>query len=31
MPLNVFGNSSKNSDQIKDTSSFVEKPYLRTK
>ena len=29
MPINVFGNSSINSDKI-DTSLFVQKPYLRT-
>ena len=31
MPINVFGNSSNNSDNNKiDTSLFVQKPYLRT-
>ena len=31
MPINVFGNSnSNNSDNKKDTSLFVQKPYLRT-
>ena len=30
MPINVFGNSSNNSDNIIDTSLFVQKPYLRT-
>ena len=30
MPINVFGNSSINSEQRIDTSLFVEKPYLRT-
>ena len=30
MPINVFGNSSNNSDQKIDTSLFVQKPYLRT-
>ena len=30
MPINVFGNSSKNSDNKIDTSMFVQKPYLRT-
>ena len=30
MPINVFGNSSNNSDNKIDTSSFVQKPYLRT-
>ena len=29
MPINVFGNSSKNSDNKIDTSLFVQKPYLR--
>ena len=29
MPLNVFGNSSNNSDNKIDTSLFVQKPYLR--
>ena len=29
MPINVFGNSSNNSDNKIDTSSFVQKPYLR--
>ena len=29
MPINVFGNSSNNSDHKIDTSSFVQKPYLR--
>ena len=29
MPLNVFGNSSNNSDNIIDTSLSVQKPYLR--
>ena len=30
MPINVFGNSSNNSDSKIDTSLFVQKPYLRT-
>ena len=30
MPINVFGNSSNNSDNKNDTSLFVQKPYLRT-
>ena len=30
MPMNVFGNSSNNSDNKIDTSLFVQKPYLRT-
>ena len=30
MPINVFGSSSKNSEQKIDTSLFVQKPYLRT-
>ena len=30
MPINVFGNSSNNSDNKLDTSLFVQKPYLRT-
>ena len=30
MPINVFGISSKNSDNKIDTSLFVQKPYLRT-
>ena len=30
MPINVFGNSSNNSEQKTDTSLFVQKPYLRT-
>ena len=30
MPINVFGNSSNNSDKKIDTSIFVQKPYLRT-
>ena len=30
MPINVFGNSSNNSDNKIDTSLFVQKPYLRT-
>ena len=30
MPINVFGNSSNNSEQEIDTSLFVQKPYLRT-
>ena len=30
MPINVFGNSSNNSEQKIDISSFVQKPYLRT-
>ena len=30
MPINVFGNSSTNSEQKIDTSLFVQKPYLRT-
>ena len=29
MPINVFGNSSKNNDNKVDTSLFVQKPYLR--
>ena len=29
MPINVFGNSSKNSEHKIDTSLFVQKPYLR--
>ena len=29
MPINVFGNSSSNSDNKIDTSMFVQKPYLR--
>ena len=29
MPINVFGNSSNNSDTKIDTSLFVQKPYLR--
>ena len=29
MPINVFGNSSKNSEQKIDTSLFVQRPYLR--
>ena len=29
MPINVFGNSSKNSDDKNDTRFFVKKPYLR--
>ena len=29
MPINVFGNSSKNSENKIDTSLFVQKPYLR--
>ena len=29
MPINVFGNSSNNSDNKIDTSLFVQKPYLR--
>ena len=29
MPINVFGNSSNNSDNKIDTSMFVQKPYLR--
>ena len=31
MPINVFCNSSNNSDNKIDTSLFVQKPYLRTK
>ena len=31
MTINVFGNSSNNSDNKIDTSLFVQKPYLRTK
>ena len=31
MPINVFGNSSNNSEQKIDTNLFVQKPYLRTK
>ena len=30
MPINVFGDSSNNSEQKIDTSLFVQKPYLRT-
>ena len=30
MPINVFGNSSNNTDHKNDTSLFVQKPYLRT-
>ena len=30
MPINVFGNSSHNSESRKNTSIFVQKPYLRT-
>ena len=30
MPINVFGNSSNNSDKKTDTSLFVQKPYLRS-
>ena len=30
MPINVFGNSSNNSENRIDTSLFVQKPYLRT-
>ena len=30
MPINVFGNSSNNSEHKIDTSLFVQKPYLRT-
>ena len=30
MPINVFGNSSSNSESKIDTSLFVQKPYLRT-
>ena len=30
MPINVFGNSSSKSDNKKDTSLFVQKPYLRS-
>ena len=30
MPINVFGNSSNNSEHKNDTSLFVQKPYLRT-
>ena len=30
MPINVFGNSLKNSEKKIDTSLFVQKPYLRT-
>ena len=30
MPINVFGNSSSNSDSKIDTSLFVQKPFLRT-
>ena len=29
MPINVFGNSSNNSEQKIDTSLFIQKPYLR--
>ena len=31
MPINVFGNSSNNSDLRIDTSLFVQKRYLRSK
>ena len=30
MPINVFGNSSNNSEHKTNTSLFVKKPYLRT-
>ena len=30
MPINVFGNSSNNTDHKIDTSLFVQKHYLRT-
>ena len=30
MPINVFGNSSNNSEQKIDTSLFVQKPHLRS-
>ena len=30
MPINVFGNSSNNSEHKIDTSLFLQKPYLRT-
>ena len=30
MPINVFGNSSNNSEHKIDTSLFAQKPYLRT-
>ena len=30
MPINVFGNSSNNSENKIDTNLFVQKPYLRT-
>ena len=30
MPINVFGNSSNNSDNKIDTSFFLQKPYLKT-
>ena len=30
MPINVFGNSSNNSENRIDTCFFVQKPYLRT-
>ena len=30
MPINVFGNSSKNSEQKIDTSLFTQNPYLGT-
>ena len=30
MPINVFGNSSNNSDNKIDISIFVQKPYLRS-
>ena len=30
MPINVFGNSSSNSENRIDTSLFVQKPYLRS-
>ena len=29
MPINVFGNSSSNSDNKIDTSLFAQKPYVR--
>ena len=30
MPINVFGNSSNNSEQKIDTNLFVQKPFLRS-
>ena len=31
MPINVFGNSSNNSEHKIDTSLFIQKPYLRSR